>query len=225
MRRIVAALAACALLGVACAAQPAAAAGADGVSLTTDRTRVAGELGRAFRFRTTVANAEMIKYASNAFLALKISYINEIANVCDAVGAFIGPLVAGTLAQAFGWRVPFFVFSATAGQFADKYDKARLIRYVKIAEIAVMALDAGLLPYGREIIAIGGTGAGADTALVETVAHTRSENDLTATGGAFTDQALGGSVDFGMVRVSAVQRRLKQNQAKQTNTLLGAWIP
>ena len=37
--------------------------------------------------RTTVANAEMIKYASNAFLALKISYVNEIANVCDAVGA------------------------------------------------------------------------------------------------------------------------------------------
>lgn len=57
------------------------------------------------------------------------------------------------------------------------------------------------------------------------VAHTRSENDLTAAGGAFTDQALGGSVDFGMVRVSAVQRRFKQDQAKQTNTLLGAWIP
>ena len=37
--------------------------------------------------RTTVANAEMIKYASNAFLALKISYINEVANLCDAVGA------------------------------------------------------------------------------------------------------------------------------------------
>ena len=37
--------------------------------------------------RTTVTNAEMIKYASNAFLALKISYINEIANICDAVGA------------------------------------------------------------------------------------------------------------------------------------------
>jgi UDPglucose 6-dehydrogenase len=37
--------------------------------------------------RTTVPNAEMIKYASNAFLAMKISYINEIANVCDAVGA------------------------------------------------------------------------------------------------------------------------------------------
>jgi UDPglucose 6-dehydrogenase len=37
--------------------------------------------------RTTVTNAEMIKYASNAFLALKISYINEVANLCDAVGA------------------------------------------------------------------------------------------------------------------------------------------
>ena len=37
--------------------------------------------------RTTVTNAEMIKYASNAFLALKISYINEIANLCDLVGA------------------------------------------------------------------------------------------------------------------------------------------
>jgi UDPglucose 6-dehydrogenase len=37
--------------------------------------------------RTTVTNAEMIKYASNAFLAMKISYINEIANLCDAVGA------------------------------------------------------------------------------------------------------------------------------------------
>ena len=35
----------------------------------------------------TVETAEMIKYASNAFLALKISYINEIANLCEAVGA------------------------------------------------------------------------------------------------------------------------------------------
>ena len=36
---------------------------------------------------TSVATAEMIKYASNAFLALKISYINEIANLCESVGA------------------------------------------------------------------------------------------------------------------------------------------
>ncbi len=36
---------------------------------------------------TSVETAEMIKYASNSFLALKISYINEIANLCEAVGA------------------------------------------------------------------------------------------------------------------------------------------
>ena len=36
---------------------------------------------------TNVATAEMIKYAANGFLALKISYINEIANLCEEVGA------------------------------------------------------------------------------------------------------------------------------------------
>ena len=36
---------------------------------------------------TDVRTAEMIKYASNAFLATKISFINEIAEICEAVGA------------------------------------------------------------------------------------------------------------------------------------------
>ena len=36
---------------------------------------------------TTVETAEMIKYAANSFLAVKISYINEIANLCDEIGA------------------------------------------------------------------------------------------------------------------------------------------
>jgi UDPglucose 6-dehydrogenase len=36
---------------------------------------------------TNIPTAETIKYANNAFLALKISYINEIANLCEAVGA------------------------------------------------------------------------------------------------------------------------------------------
>jgi UDPglucose 6-dehydrogenase len=35
---------------------------------------------------TSIETAEMIKYAANAFLALKISYINEIANICEDVG-------------------------------------------------------------------------------------------------------------------------------------------
>jgi UDPglucose 6-dehydrogenase len=37
--------------------------------------------------RTDVPSAEMVKLASNAFLATKISFINEIANVCDETGA------------------------------------------------------------------------------------------------------------------------------------------
>ena len=36
---------------------------------------------------TSIVTAEMIKYAANAFLALKISYINEVANLCEIVGA------------------------------------------------------------------------------------------------------------------------------------------
>jgi UDPglucose 6-dehydrogenase len=39
--------------------------------------------------------AEMIKYASNAFLATKISFINEIANICEALGADVKEVAAG----------------------------------------------------------------------------------------------------------------------------------
>jgi UDPglucose 6-dehydrogenase len=45
--------------------------------------------------RTDVASAEMIKLASNAFLATKISFINEIANVCEEVGADVGQVAQG----------------------------------------------------------------------------------------------------------------------------------
>jgi UDPglucose 6-dehydrogenase len=41
---------------------------------------------------TNVVTAESIKYASNAFLATKISFINEVANLCDATGADVGVL-------------------------------------------------------------------------------------------------------------------------------------
>ena len=44
---------------------------------------------------TNVVTAEMIKYASNSFLALKISYINEVANLCDKVGADIHQVTKG----------------------------------------------------------------------------------------------------------------------------------
>lgn len=41
-------------------------------------------------------------------------------------------------------------------------------------EISIMALDAGLIPYGEPIIAIGGSGKGADTAVVITPSHASS---------------------------------------------------
>ncbi|WHX41279.1 UDP-glucose/GDP-mannose dehydrogenase family protein [Mesobacillus sp. AQ2] len=44
---------------------------------------------------TDIRSAEMIKYASNAFLATKISFINEIAAICDKVGANIEEVAFG----------------------------------------------------------------------------------------------------------------------------------
>jgi nucleotide sugar dehydrogenase len=46
--------------------------------------------------RTGIASAEMLKYASNAFLALKVSFVNEIANICELTGADV-TLVAHAL--------------------------------------------------------------------------------------------------------------------------------
>lgn len=44
---------------------------------------------------TDISSAEMIKYAANAFLAVKISFINEIANICDRVGADVQEVAKG----------------------------------------------------------------------------------------------------------------------------------
>jgi UDPglucose 6-dehydrogenase len=44
---------------------------------------------------TDLASAELIKYAANAFLATKISFVNEIANLCELVGADITEVSAG----------------------------------------------------------------------------------------------------------------------------------
>jgi UDPglucose 6-dehydrogenase len=44
---------------------------------------------------TDLNSAEMVKYASNAFLATKISFINEVANICDRVGADVTQVAKG----------------------------------------------------------------------------------------------------------------------------------
>jgi UDPglucose 6-dehydrogenase len=51
--------------------------------------------GRVPLVTTTLTSAEMIKYASNAFLAMKIGFANEMANICEKVGADVLEVMAG----------------------------------------------------------------------------------------------------------------------------------
>jgi UDPglucose 6-dehydrogenase len=44
---------------------------------------------------TDISSAEMVKYAANVFLATKISFINEVANICDKVGADVTQVAKG----------------------------------------------------------------------------------------------------------------------------------
>lgn len=61
--------------------------------------------GRPAVVETTLTSAELIKYAANAFLALKISYANEIAGLCECVGADIEEVTGGIgLDQRIGTR-------------------------------------------------------------------------------------------------------------------------
>src|SRR5436190_6025718 len=55
--------------------------------------------------------------------------------------AWLPPALAGLVIGAL-FILPFLLFSATAGQVTDKYDKTRVIRFVKNLEIAIMALAA-----------------------------------------------------------------------------------
>lgn len=72
------------------------------VGVESDRARaVMGDVYRPLYLRdfpvvyTTLETAEMIKYAANAFLATKISFINEIAALCERVGADVRDVARG----------------------------------------------------------------------------------------------------------------------------------
>ncbi|MDP8940287.1 MAG: UDP-glucose/GDP-mannose dehydrogenase family protein [Actinomycetota bacterium] len=82
---------------------------------------------------TDLASAEMIKYAANAFLATKISFINEVANICELVGADVGSVAAGIglderigprfLNAGIGWGGSCFPKDVTAlRSIAREYD-------------------------------------------------------------------------------------------------------
>ena len=75
-------------------------------------------LGGKTRFVITdVRTAELIKYATNAFLATKITFINEIANICDRVGSNVL-----TIARPSEWTVASVRSSSIRGR--DSADPA-----------------------------------------------------------------------------------------------------
>jgi UDPglucose 6-dehydrogenase len=82
---------------------------------------------------TNLASAEMIKYAANAFLATKISFINEIANICARVGAHVGQVSHGIgLDERIGRKF----LNAGVGWGGSCFGK-------DVAALARMAIDYG----------------------------------------------------------------------------------
>ena len=71
------------------------------IGVDEGKEEVAEKLAELFRplnapiIKTSIINAQMIKYASNVFLASRISFINEIANICEKVGADVEEIVRG----------------------------------------------------------------------------------------------------------------------------------
>ncbi len=74
---------------------------ADRVVIGADHPGIAERVAELYQgfgspvLTTDVTSAEMVKYASNAFLATKISFINEIANVCEMTGADVTVVAKG----------------------------------------------------------------------------------------------------------------------------------
>lgn len=85
---------------------------------------------------TDLHSAEMIKYASNAFLATKISFINEVARICDALGADVC-----TVAEGMGLddRIGRQFLNAGLGYGGSCFPK-------DVAALTHMAREAGLHP-------------------------------------------------------------------------------
>jgi UDPglucose 6-dehydrogenase len=73
----------------------------DRIVIGADDQQAAARVGELYRhvqapvIVTDPASAEMIKYASNAFLAAKVSFVNAVANVCEGVGADVRDVLLG----------------------------------------------------------------------------------------------------------------------------------
>jgi len=85
---------------------------------------------------TDLRTAEMIKYASNAFLATKISFMNELADLCDCVGADVKEVAAG---MGYDARIGRHFLDAGLGWGGSCFPK-------DVKALAYMAKDKGLAP-------------------------------------------------------------------------------
>lgn len=88
---------------------------------------------------TDPASAETIKYASNAFLATKVSFVNAVANACEAVGADVGDVLLG---MGYDSRIGFEFLKPGPGWGGSCFPKD-VIGFMYIAEQA--GYDFGLL--------------------------------------------------------------------------------
>ena len=61
---------------------------------------------------TSLEAAELIKYAANAFLATKITFINEVANLCDAIGCDVHDVARGMASHRFATSLMNVIFVA-----------------------------------------------------------------------------------------------------------------
>jgi len=86
---------------------------------------------------TDLRTAEMIKYASNAFLATKISFINELADLCERLGADIKEVAAG---MGYDKRIGPFFLDAGLGWGGSCFPK-------DVKALAFMADENGLEPH------------------------------------------------------------------------------
>ena len=85
---------------------------------------------------TDLRTAEMIKYASNAFLATKISFINEIANICEELGADVKEVAIG---MGYDRRIGPLFLDAGLGYGGSCFPK-------DVKALAYMAADKGRHP-------------------------------------------------------------------------------
>ncbi len=100
-------------------------------------------INKTLLIHTTIETAEMIKYAANAFLALKISYINEVANLCDEIGADIN--VVSEALGADGRISPKFLHPGPGfGGSCFPKDTKALIHVAKKYDLDMNTIDAAI---------------------------------------------------------------------------------